>query len=267
MKDETEQVVARFYNDIGWKTTEGVTEDARLWEDLRACAREYVSKCRLRVLNHVPAGGDYLLDLGSGPIQYPEYLAYSRGFQKRYCVDLSEAALDQAREKIGDHGVYLLGSFFDMVLGQDFFDCAISLHVIYHMDKDMQEEAVRKLLHVTKPGKPVIVVYSNPDTLIHNLKAPFRLLRKRMGGEAPAFYFYAHPLGWWRRFEDMADVAVYPWRSFSSADQRRLIPDNRLGKMMLAMLFRLEQRAPRFFARYFQYQMIVLTKKNLLVSL
>jgi hypothetical protein len=53
-----------FYNSIGWETEGEVTEDAKRWEDLREHAKEYVSKCRLRVLRHIPANGEYLAGYG-----------------------------------------------------------------------------------------------------------------------------------------------------------------------------------------------------------
>ena len=115
MGNKAEEIVSKFYNEKGWNAVGGVTEDAKRWEDLREYAQEYVSKCRLRVLRHIPEKGINMLDIASGPIQYKEYLEYSRNFEKRYCVDLSKAALEQAREKIGDHGVFLHGSFFETV--------------------------------------------------------------------------------------------------------------------------------------------------------
>lgn len=134
------------------------------------CARDYVSKCRLRLLHHIPKAGEKILDMASGPIQYPEYLEFSKGFTKRYCVDLSSQALESAEKKLGEHGVYLCGSFFELEFAPETFDCAISLHTIYHMDRDLQELAVRKLIAVCKPGAPVIIVYSNPQSLITRLE-------------------------------------------------------------------------------------------------
>ena len=174
MVDNAENVVSKFYNSEGWESIEGITEDARRWEDLREHARKYVSKCRLRLLEFIPKNGENILDMASGPIQYVEYLEYSKYFDKRYCIDLSTKALEEAEKKIGSHGVFLNGSFFDIRLPENFFDCSISLHTIYHMDRDRQEEAVRKLLYVTKPRKPVIIVYSNPDLLINLIITPVR---------------------------------------------------------------------------------------------
>jgi len=257
--DEAEQRVAEVYGTVGWETEDDVTEDARLWEDLRKHAASYVSRCRLRVARHVPPQGRYLLDMASGPIQYPEYLEFSGGFEERYCVDLSAKALDAARRKIGDHGVFLQGSFFD---------CAISLHTIYHMARERQEEAVRKLLRVTRPGKPVIVVYSNPRTIVDGFGLPRKLRRavgrlvRRGATRKTGVYFHAHPLRWWRRFEDVADVRIWPWRALAAHHQRRLVPDSPFGERMLDLLFRAEDRFPRLFVGWFQYPMIVFVKRE-----
>ncbi|HSJ31774.1 MAG TPA: class I SAM-dependent methyltransferase [Longimicrobiales bacterium] len=269
--NDAERRVARFYETVGWKEVGAVTEDARRFEDLRDCARRYISRCRLRVLRHIPARGELLLDMASGPVQYPEYLEYSRHFAKRYCVDFSAEALARARERLGEHGVYLHGSFFDLELPADTFDCAVSLHTIYHMDRNRQEEAVRKLLRLVKPGRPVIVVYSNPDSLPARLRRshPAGALRRLLARHAPAadpdradgLYFFQHPNRWWLRFADQADIEIRPWRSLGSEDQKRLIPDSRLGTAMLDTLFRLEDRFPRFFAAHFQYIMVVLTRR------
>jgi ubiquinone/menaquinone biosynthesis C-methylase UbiE len=245
MQNKAEEIVSKFYNTVGWETENNITEDARRWEDLREYAREYVSKCRIRVLRHIPDSGENILDMASGPIQYKEYLEYSKNYKKRYCIDLSSKALEEAKRKIGDHGMFLHGSFLDIQLDEDFFDCTISLHTIYHVDKDKQEEAVRKLIRVTKPEKPVIIVYSNPNTLIHYLAFPFRLLRilrNLLNREVDkkdklGLYVYMYPIEWWNRFGDVADIRILPWRSFLSNHQKILIPNNKIGRKMFHILY------------------------------
>lgn len=271
MMNNAEERVSRFYSKIGWETEGETTEDAKRFEDLREYAKEYVSKCRLRVLRHIPDKGENILDMASGPIQYKEYLEYSRNYKKRYCVDLSSKALDDAKRKIGDHGMFLCGSFFDINLEDDFFDCAISLHTIYHIDRDKQEEAVRKLIAVTKPGRPVIIVYSNPHALIKYLVLPLRLFKRivkllrnteKDSGKEFDLYFFAHPIRWWDRFRDVADIQILPWRSFASGHQKVFIPNNKFGKKMFDILFNMEEQFPNFFVKYFQYPMIILKKKS-----
>ncbi len=260
MSNKAEENVANFYANEGWAVNHGVTEDARRWEDLREHAAEYVSLCRMRTLKFIPRSGENFLDMASGPIQYPEYLEFSKNFAKRFCVDLSASALELAKATIGDHGVFMQGSFFDLDFADDFFDCSISLHTIYHMDKNRQEEAVRKLVRITKRGHPVIIVYSNPDTLFSRVRRALRFGGDPVSAGAD-IYFHAHTIEWWQRFSDVASVSIHPWRAFAANVQRRIIPDNALGRRMLRSVFKLEERFPTFFVKHFQYPMIVLTKK------
>lgn len=260
-----EHKLSAFYRGEGWETRGGLTEDARRFEDLRPFAEAYVRRCRERVGRFIPQRGDNLLDMASGPIQYREYLTYSEHFATRTCVDLSPQALEAARAKIGDRGVFLCGNWLDIPLEPNRFDCAISLHTIYHIDKDQQEAAVRKLVEVTRPGKPVIIVYSNPRPLPSLVRGVLRRLhvipkRPPQPGRGQ-LYVHAHPLAWWRRFEDVADVEIRPWRSFAARDQQTLFPDNAIGAKMLDALYALEDTFPYLFARLFQYPMIILRKR------
>ena len=121
---------------------------------------------------------------------------------------------------------------------------------------------MRKLLDVVRPGSPVLIVYTNPGALTGILAGPLRTARtflRRGGGDE--LYVYAHPNHWWRRFEDVADLQILPWRSLPTPYQKLLVPNNALGSKLLKQLFDLEDRFPKFFARYLQYPMIILKKK------
>jgi len=256
--------VKDLYDSVGWTLVGDVTFDAQTSEDLRKAAKDYVSACRLRVLRHLPEGGQRLLDMASGPIQYAEYLKYSEHFETRVCVDLSQRALDMAKAKLGTHGEYHAGDFLSLSIAP--VDAAVSLHTLYHINKDQQEAAVRKLIALTKPGGIVVIVYSNPAYFVSAIFSPLRrlariILRTQNDGETPkSIYFYRHPLKWWRQFSDLGHVDVYPWRTFSTREQRMLFFDNWLGVRMLATLFRLEDRFPRFFRAIGCYPMIVIRK-------
>ena len=265
-KKSADKIVSEFYKNFGWSETNNITNDAKRWEDLRACSVDYVRKCRLRLMPHIPKKGENILDMASGPIQYKEYLDYSSNFKKRYCVDFSIKALNKAKSKIGGHGVFLPGDFFDMEFENNFFDCSISLHTIYHISKDKQEEAVRKLLKTTKKGRPIIIVYSNPNTIINYLLSPYTFLKKilkkfKIITQKEDLYFYCFPIKWWYRFRKEAKIEIKPWRSFTANQQKLIFPNNKIGKAMLNILFKLETKFPDFFAKYFEYPMIVLTKK------
>src|SRR3990172_6523196 len=93
--------VKEFYNQVGWQeVSEGMYQNAR-YEDLRPVAREYIHRCHLRVAGQLQPGGRFFLDAGSGPIQYPEYLDYSRGYQRRVCADIS---IRSEERRVGEEG-------------------------------------------------------------------------------------------------------------------------------------------------------------------
>jgi SAM-dependent methyltransferase len=256
-----EDQVRDFYDNEGWQADPAapgaVYADAQLWEDLRPCAVDYVSACRRKVLAYLPQSGDRLLDAGSGPIQYPEYLEYSSGFAKRVCVDLSQRALDEARNKLGDRGGYVRASLLDLPFPDDHFDAAVSLHTIYHIEQDRQERAVRELVRILRPGARAVVVYANPDRLTARLMAVAGRKRRPASG---AIYFFAHPLSWWKRFSDEAAIEIVPWRSLNANESRRLIPDNALGGRMFRAVLAFEEAFPSAATWSGCYPMIVLTK-------
>ena len=99
MTKNTKQQVREFYDQVGWSQEEdGNYQNAR-YEDLRPVSREYIHKTRLRVNRHLLSEGKYLLDAGSGPVQYDEYKTYSAGYDYRVCADISITALQEAKKR------------------------------------------------------------------------------------------------------------------------------------------------------------------------
>jgi hypothetical protein len=97
---EWKQSVAGFYDTVGWTRDEsGEFVDSCRFEDIRSVSRAYMSRIRLRLLEHLPRHGGILLDCASGPIQFDEYLTYGRGFDLRICVDISWEALRLAQRR------------------------------------------------------------------------------------------------------------------------------------------------------------------------
>ena len=99
---------------------------------------------------HIPRKGIHLLDFVSGPIQHKEYLSYSKNFKLRHCVDFSKKAIKQAKSKLGSKGKYYSNDFLNIKFKNNFFDCIISLHTIYHIPKYYQAKVVRKLIAISK---------------------------------------------------------------------------------------------------------------------
>lgn len=249
--------VHRFYNSIGWKKNRKHFIDANISEDLRFYSRDYVSKCRKRLLRYIPKKGKNILDFASGPIQYKEYLSYSKNFNYRHCVDFSRDAIKFAKLKIGKKGKFYCNDFLRIKFKKNYFDCILSLHTIYHIHKSKQKKAIKKLISISKTNSPIVIVYSNPNTIIDKIKLLISYKRSKRND----YYFYSHPISWWKQFEVDANVEFYPWRSFSSTHQKFLIPNNFLAKKILEILFYLEDNFTHYFIRNFQYYTVVLKKK------
>ena len=190
MTNKKIKYVSKFYNSFGWNKKKNETLDATLFEDLRSCAQKYVSKCRKRLIKHIPKRGDHILDFASGPIQYPEYLKYSKGFKLRHCVDFSKQAIKDAKIKIGKKGRYYCDDFFNIKFKKNYFDCILSLHTIYHIDKKLQAKAVKKLIAISKKNTPIIIVYSNPDTIINRIKK--KIILRTIKKNKINLYFFCH---------------------------------------------------------------------------
>jgi len=256
--------VKGFYDETGWKTDDaGEYVDAALFVDRRGYADRYLARCRARVLAHLPQGGEYLLDVASGPVHFPEYRAYSERFEHRVCVDLSETALHDARRNVGDTGVYVLGDVTRLPLETGTVDAAVSLHTLYHVPSDEQAAAFREIHRVLKPGGVAVIVYywQTPHFADLNLAGKLlalpgrvirRLTRSRASDAQGELYYHAHTRQWFEAQDWPFRADVLSWSSVDTGTLHRLGPATRV-------LFWLEARFPRLFGRR-GYPMIVIRK-------
>jgi ubiquinone/menaquinone biosynthesis C-methylase UbiE/uncharacterized protein YbaR (Trm112 family) len=283
------KVLQDFYDSIGWQK-EGKKAasfvDSFKWEDLRPVAREYIHNCHLRVNRYLKKQGRYLLDAGSGPIQYPEYLTYSEGYDVRICVDISFLALKEAQKKIGDKGLYILGDITNVPLQDNAVDGAVALHVIYHVPKDEQVSAFRELYRVLKPGSSAAVVYSWPTSPIlewlliprrikkdirrwnQKLKSPVKKIlqwENRKKATSPVSvpetpYHYSHDLAYFKNNLKEMQFDIVVWRSVNVPFLRMYIHPHLFGAGILRWIYRKEEGNPALYGRIGQYPLFVIRK-------
>ena len=272
--------VRAFYDSIGWQQIgDGLYQNAGN-EDLRPVARDYIRRCHRRVRRHIPPKGKFLLDAGSGPIQYPEYLEYSEGYDRRVCLDLSRRALSEARLRIGDHGLFVLGDLAALPFRPDSFDGVVSLHALQHVPALEQEAALAELVRVAAPGRSAAVVYSWGEASglmaafrpLLALVSALRALRLRfLGKTAPRAHRSDRPLreglSFRQDFEWMVDTLgrlgggeILVWRSVSTAFLRTLVHPRLMGRGLLRLVFSLEESAPHWFGRHGMYPLVVLRR-------
>jgi ubiquinone/menaquinone biosynthesis C-methylase UbiE/uncharacterized protein YbaR (Trm112 family) len=272
--------VQEFYDVVGWQQDEDeVFVDTARFVDTRPLVQGYLRECRLRIGRELPASGEHLLDVASGPVQFPEYVEYQGGFRTRICVDFSRLALTNAARNVGDKGVLVQGDITALPFADDSIDAVISLHTIYHVPRDEQPRAFREVHRVLKPGGVAVVAYEWGDTPWGELSATRRVLhlprkvlgragralrrqRPRIEGSAPdepKLYFHAYDYAWFARqdWPFAAEVRVHHF--FSSAFLERYIR-GRVGRALLGAIRRLEDRFPRAAGRFGRYPLIVIRK-------
>jgi SAM-dependent methyltransferase len=280
---DIKQQVREFYDQVGWQEqSDGFYQNAS-YEDLRPVSQEYIHKCHLRVLRYLKPTGRFLLDAGSGPIQYPEYLEYSKGYQYRVCADISMVGLQEARKRIGEHGLFVVCDVAYLPFRSSIFEGEVSLHTLHHLPPEQHVRAYQELHRtLTRDGKAVIVNgWDHPPltvfldfwiNLSNRLYAVFRAkpastipdqvelspetVTKRQGT-----YVHKETAGWLQKdVGSLVPIKVWCWRSVNVRALRAFIHPNWAGKYLLRVLYWKEELFPHFFGKYGQYPLVELRK-------
>jgi ubiquinone/menaquinone biosynthesis C-methylase UbiE len=283
MEKDIKQEVRQFYDRVGWsKKADGVYQNAR-YEDLRPVSSEYIHRCHLRVNRHLKKGGRFLLDAGSGPIQYPEYLTYSETYQKRVCLDISMVALQEARQRIGDHGLFVVADVANLPFKSGVFDGVVSLHTLHHLPLQDQSRAYGDLYRVLAPGSSMVIVNGWTDSPLMRRTAGMVNLAERVKGrlvrrsqqqdivlekkvekkpvEPTGTFIQKQNADWLRsELDGKMKYEIRVWRSVNMRFLRALIHTRLAGRAWLRLLFWLEERYPNYFGEKGQYPLVVVYK-------
>ncbi len=272
--ENTKQQVREFYDQVGWtQTGDGLYQNAR-YEDLRPVSREYIHKCHLRVKRHITSSGDFFLDAGSGPVQWPEYLTYSEGYRRRVCADISLTALREARARLKEHGLYVVADIANLPFKHNTFDGAVSMHAIHHLPWREHKNAYSEMSRVLRPAHAAVVVYGWHAPLLMRLAEPFIGLGRRLTGrpakkkkdwsaeghQAGTFVEKISPRWLRDELDGTVRFQIYPWRSLSPRFMRWFVRPQLGGKTLLRVIFWLEEHFPHFFSENGQYPLIVISK-------
>jgi ubiquinone/menaquinone biosynthesis C-methylase UbiE len=287
---EIKQEVRQFYDQVGWKQVSHDVYQNAHYEDLRPVSREYIHRCHMRVKRHLEPTGRFLLDAGSGPIQYPEYLTYSDGYQYRVCADISITALREARQRIAEHGLYVVADIANLPFKDNAFDGIVTLHTIHHLPEKEHMQAYTGLYRVLKPQKTAIVVNGWASPPLMKMADPFirtsnrirglirRILRKpkptsivdqkktaqskkEKSNNAKGTFTNKHDVDWVKKkIGSQMPLEILVWRSVSVRFLRSLIHPMTGGRWWLRLLYWLEECFPHYFGEKGQYPLIVIRK-------
>ena len=279
------QQVRQFYDQVGWQEqSDGFYQNAS-YEDLRLVSHEYIHKCHLRVLRHLNLTGRFMLDAGSGPIQYPEYLEYSKGYQYRVCADLSLVALQEARKRIGNHGLYVVCDVAHLPFKSGCFGGGVSLHTLHHLPPDDHVGAYQELHRtLANSGRAVIVNgWDNPpltrvlNFLIKLTDRLYAILHSQAMDITPGqadnpnsrpagvrgTYTYKENAAWLQNtVGTLLPIKIWCWRSVNVHFLRTFIHERLAGKFLLKVLYWKEELFPHFFGKYGQYPLVELSKNE-----
>lgn len=259
-----------FYEGEGWKqTSDGAFGDTRAFVDTRDVPLAFSRKCIRRLGTHFQRGGQYLLDAGSGPIAHEEYLEWGARFERRVCVDLSAGALQVARSKLGERGVYLQADLTSLPIQTGSVDAVTCNHVIYQIPADQQAAVFKELWRVLKPGGVAVIVYWWRDTPLQwRLERLARMFVRPRGTEesgkpstvASTPSHFPHSLQWFEKQDWPFRYEIEPFRVIGNSFMRSYVNDGWAGRLFLEGIYALQQIAPSYCGRYGQMPAIVLRK-------
>ena len=277
--------VRHFYDQVGWQLEDGEHYQNAHYEDLRPVAQEYIHRCHLRINRHLKPGGKFLLDAGSGPIQYPEYLTYSEKYQYRVCADISIVALQEARKRTGAKGLMVVADVANLPFKAAAFDGEVSLHTFHHLALEDQARAYEEAYRVLAPGGSAVVVNGWSDSplmqrwgWVANLVVGLRNLRASLLGQKPqpkapkpAVNATLRPVGTYTVKNDPAwlrktlagkmEFEILVWRSMSVNFMRAVFHEKLAGRALLRWVYNQEERNPHYCGENGQYPMVVIRKK------
>lgn len=275
---DVKQEIGRFYNEVGWQIEQDGNFQNAQYEDLRPVSAEYIARAHARVARHLPKSGRYLLDAGSGPVQYDAYLQYSKGFERRVCLDLSFVALRQARAKLGAHGWCVVADIAHLPFKPEAFDGIVSLHTIHHLPADEKPGCYLGLYERLSPGGSMVTVDGWSEHKLRKtwtllIRLAERLRRDKKPGQAagaqtapaeskPAgTYVVKNSAAWFiAAVGSQLPAQILTWRSVSVHFLRTVIQPEWGGRFWLKVLYRLEECFPRYFGENGQYPLIVIRK-------
>ena len=278
--NDTKQNVKNFYDQVGWQMISEGTYQNTQYEDLRHVSRSYIQKCHLRVNRHLSSNGKYLLDAGSGPIQYPEYLTYSDGYQYRVCLDISIIALIEARERIGSsHGFFVVADVANLPFRNEIFDGIVSLHTLHHLPISDYVTAYKNLKRVLKPNRAAVVVNGWSESKLMNwFDKPISIMERIFQKITPSSAQikksigdnHSRPMGTFvhkinaQGLRDLLGpdfpISISVWRSVSVRFLRAMIHPFLFGRFLLWSPPELEELFPVLFGEKGHYPLITFEK-------
>lgn len=167
--------------------------DAHMLESIEGAAEFYPYTAR-----RLPMEANCrVLDLGCGTgLELEAYFALNPKASVTG-IDLSKAMLSRLKEKLTPYDLSLAhGSYFDIPLGEECFDAAVSVESLHHFTAERKLGLYRRLFTALKPGGCFILTdyFAESDEHERRYFAELTALKQAEGIIDGAFYHYDTPL-------------------------------------------------------------------------
>jgi len=200
-------------------------------------------------------------------------------------MDLSVVALQEARKRLGEKGIYVNADIANLPFASDVFDGIVSLHTIHHVPIEEKVGVYKGLYRTLKPGRSMVTVdgWSEvPLAKVMNLlmRIANRLRRwtaapmpngtpasqannaEKQAAQEPVGTFVLKTSAKWFHsvMKDQLPYEIRVWRSVPVKFLRSVIQPEWGGRLWLKILYRLEEWFPHYFGEKGQYPLIIIKK-------
>lgn len=189
--------VKEYYNKIGWKKEKDKYIDTLTFSSDKGIKYKNAGNDRLR---EMIGETEMLLDVACGA------MPFNSSAKKQICMDFSITAIKEAKLNKPE-GLFVLGDITNLPLKDKSVADTISLHTIYHVNKELQQRAIEEIRRVSKNKCYIVYNAGKHATLVNTLTLPLQLWNwseKRINPNSKRkLYFYAYDYKWLEKFGEL----------------------------------------------------------------
>lgn len=259
-------VVKKYYEEFGWqKTSEGIYNDEHVYGDQRKIIvfYDYLNRSILR--RNFKRKGVFFIDVGCGA---NPYTTLAQGFNFHVCVDFTKAGLVEAKRKVVN-GMFVMADLTNLPFKTSVSDGTVAMHVLYHLPRDYQANAVNELARITAKGGRCLIAYSNLEGFAALMKLiPQRLRQlkrknkdqtKRMPNKPP---LYAHffTLEYFKYLPLFGCKIKFRTAHLLGGQSKSIVPNGFAGYLVLTIVLFIERFFSGTAAKFSVHPAIVIEK-------